>query len=76
MLQAQVLKAGAAEVEHIRGRFALKQVLYFFAIERLFKEITLVDFASLVRKELFRLSAGVSLYPAIKIDLHFMTSSP
>ena len=75
-VQAQAFKTGTAKVEHLRSRFALKQVLYFCAIERILKEITLIDFDPLLRKKRLRFSAGISFHPAIKIDLHSAASFP
>ena len=69
-LQAKLLEAGTLEVEHFAGRSPLEQLLNLGAGEGVFKKVAVVDFDVLLRKKLFRLAAGISFYPAVKIDFH------
>jgi len=44
--------------------------MYLSPVKRIFKEITLVYFLTLLRKKLLRLTTGISFYPAIEINFH------
>jgi len=68
--QAELFEARAPEVEHLRSRFPLEQLLYLGLVKGIFKEVPLAYFHILLRKKLLRLPAGISLYPAIKINFH------
>jgi hypothetical protein len=68
--QAELLEAGAPEIEHFRRRFSLEQLLYLCLRERVFEKVALVEFDVLLRKKLLRLAAGISFHPAVKIDFH------
>ena len=63
-------EARTSEIKHLRSRLALEQILYFSSVKRIFEEIALFYFHVLLRKKLFRCAAGISLYPAIELNLH------
>jgi len=71
-----LLETRTPEVEHLRGGFSPELLLYFGPGKRVFKKITFVNFDVLLRKKLFRLAAGVSFHPAVKVDFHGQSTSP
>jgi len=54
----------------------LEQRYYLFTAEFILEKVTLIELYFLLRKKLFRFSAGVSFYPAIEVYLISHPSPP
>ena len=70
-----MFKTGAPEVERLGRRSTLEKFFYLSPCESVFEKVTVVNINILFRKELLRLAAGISLYPAIEIYFHYYFTS-
>ena len=69
-IYAHLLKAGAAVIEHFRGRPSLQQISDLRAAEWVPEKIAIVNLYLFLREELPRLTAGGSSFLTKEINFH------